>query len=273
MTSDHRSTPWRAVAPVLMCLALASGCASTGDGNWGAEVTLSPGWNRLADSAINALTSPHVWVPALGAAVFTIGDWDEETLEWATEHTPIFGSVEDAKDWSDDLATLAGVNWFVTGVAAPSGSEQYLANKAKGLGMQALTLAATRSVTSGLKSAVSRERPDRPEKDNSFPSLHTSGAASAAALAARNIDYLDISPGKKAWWQAGSYTVAGLTGWARIEGNRHYPSDVLFGYALGYFMAAFINDAFIMPSAREQLSVSVDSTDTQGLVMSLHYRW
>jgi len=35
------------------------------------------------------------------------------------------------------------------------------------------------------------------------------------------------------------------TGWARVEAQKHYPSDVLAGMALGNFMAAFIYDAFM----------------------------
>jgi membrane-associated phospholipid phosphatase len=30
-----------------------------------------------------------------------------------------------------------------------------------------------------------------------------------------------------------------------VEGQRHYPSDVLAGAALGHFLTAFIHDAFL----------------------------
>ena len=205
--------------------------------------------------------------------MFSIGDLDEETLDWAMEHNPIFGNIDNAKDWSDDLAVAASLNWLATGVMTPSGDSQYWENKARGLGMQALTLVATRSVTDGLKSATNRERPDRPEKDNSFPSLHTSGAAAAGTLAARNIEHLELTARQKKYWQAGSYALAGLTGWARIEGNRHYPSDVLFGYALGHFLAAFINDAFIIPVAGDDMLITVDSAGSKGLMVGLNYYW
>ena len=35
------------------------------------------------------------------------------------------------------------------------------------------------------------------------------------------------------------------TAWARVEGERHYPSDVLAGMAIGHFFGAFITDAFL----------------------------
>lgn len=39
--------------------------------------------------------------------------------------------------------------------------------------------------------------------------------------------------------------MAVITAWARVEGNVHYPSDVLVGAALGNFIGMFIHDAFI----------------------------
>jgi hypothetical protein len=33
--------------------------------------------------------------------------------------------------------------------------------------------------------------------------------------------------------------------WARVEAGSHYPSDVLAGVAMGHFIGAFINDAFL----------------------------
>jgi membrane-associated phospholipid phosphatase len=257
---------------LLLSIALASGCATQAGGNWGAATTFTPGWDRVGEAARKAVTDPLTWVPTAGAAVFAITDLDDEVLEWATDHNPIFGNIEDAKDWSDDLAVVASVNWFATAALAPSGDEHLWPNKARGMGMQALTLFATRSVTDGLKSLVDRERPDRPA-DNSFPSLHTSGATSAATLAARNIDYMNISDTQKAWWKAGGYTVAGLTGWARIEGNRHYPSDVLFGFALGHFIAAFMNDAFVTPEGRDNVAFRVNTAGPDGLVVGLDYQF
>ena len=67
--------------------------------------------------------------------------------------------------------------------------------------------------------------------------------------------------------------MAGLTGWARLEGNRHYPSDVLFGFALGNFIAAFMNDAFVTPEGREHLAFRVDTAGPDGLVLGLDYRF
>jgi membrane-associated phospholipid phosphatase len=38
---------------------------------------------------------------------------------------------------------------------------------------------------------------------------------------------------------------AATTGWARVEGQKHYPSDILAGACLGNFITTFIHDAFL----------------------------
>jgi hypothetical protein len=38
---------------------------------------------------------------------------------------------------------------------------------------------------------------------------------------------------------------AALSAWSRLEARAHYPSDVLAGVALGYYISAFIHDSFM----------------------------
>ncbi len=45
--------------------------------------------------------------------------------------------------------------------------------------------------------------------------------------------------------KAGNLFLASGVAWARVEGQKHYPSDVLAGAALGHFLTAFIHDAFL----------------------------
>lgn len=224
-------------------------------GDWGSNATVTPGWERVRQSARDAATSPHTWVPLAGAALFSIRDFDEQTVEWASSHNPIFGNRKDAKDTSDLLADISAVNYVVSAIAVPSRS---VSDKFKGVAIGLTAGGINDHVTSGLKSAVGRQRPDRP-KNNSFPSKHASGATLAATLAARNIDHIPISGRSQQVWKWSSWSIAGMTAWARVEARRHFPSDVLAGYALGYFLGAFINDAFITPAAGDRARLSFRS--------------
>jgi hypothetical protein len=51
--------------------------------------------------------------------------------------------------------------------------------------------------------------------------------------------------------QAGNIAYGALLGWARVEAQGHFPTDVLVGAALGHFINAFIYDAFMgLPKSR-----------------------
>jgi len=88
-------------------------------------------------------------------------------------------------------ATCAGT--FVTALAAPSGPEtgSWLVDKLKGGGVEIGAVAASGGLTSLLKQAVGRERPDG-SNNNSFPSGHSTGAFSCAALGGQNVKALSL---------------------------------------------------------------------------------
>jgi hypothetical protein len=77
-------------------------------------------------------------------------------------------------------------------------------------------------VTHGLKFAVNRTRPDGDRY--SFPSGHTSATFATAAVLQRHFG-----------WKVGvpAYGVAALVGASRMQANRHYPSDIVFGATVG----------------------------------------
>ncbi|GAA4001523.1 phosphatase PAP2 family protein [Sphingomonas humi] len=93
----------------------------------------------------------------------------------------------------------------------------------RGLGGTGLALGLTAATTQGLKWAIPETRPDRSD-NQSFPSGHTSISFAAAA-----------SLHKRYGWQAGlpAYAIAGFTGLARVEADKHYTHDVLAGAVLG----------------------------------------
>lgn len=238
---------------------LLSGCAVTTQRPWGSDATLAPGWQRVGTAAVDALSSPWTWGPALGAAACGIGKVDQEVSEWAQQETPIFGSPEQAGDASDALVRASRLTWQATGLISPSGETAgtWAWNKTKGFAVGYAALKTTEWSTSALKQSTKRTRPDASDT-SSFPSGHTSGATVTATLAARNLDYLPLPPAGLTTGRIAIGAMAVGTGWARIEAGKHYPSDVLAGAALGHFIGAFLNDAFLGLAAQPTLELSPD---------------
>jgi len=223
------------------------GCGTLFSGRgWGRDATLTPGWQRIKSSAVNAAVSPETWGPLAGAMALQIDDMDQRISDWASENNPVFGSMENAGEWSNNLETGSSIVYFITVIAASGGEDtsDWLIAKSKGLAAGLAAVGITGGSTRIIKRAAGRMRPD--ESDNkSFPSGHSSDAAAFTTLARRNLDSIPLSPGIRVSANIGIAGIAVATGWARVEGKKHFPSDVLAGYALGHFFSAFINDAFL----------------------------
>ncbi len=82
---------------MLMIIVILStgGCATGGDNGV---------WHRLVDNGHSSIKQKSVWVPLAAAAVLAATSADREISEWAIEHQPVFGSTDNASDWSDWLA-------------------------------------------------------------------------------------------------------------------------------------------------------------------------
>lgn len=245
---------------LLAACCLCSACTLLPDGSrWGEAATLTPGWQRVKASAVDAARSPWVWGPLASAAVLQVDSWDEEVADWASDETPIFGSPENAADWSDGLRTASVVGYGASVLATPSGDldGDWLLAKTQGAAVGAGAFAATAGVTGGLKSLTSRERPDGSD-DNSLPSGHASTAAVFGTLTVRNLQSIDVSPAMRTTLEIGAGAMTAGTAWARVEAGRHYPSDVLVGIALGNFMGAFFTRAFLDPELDSRLALGAE---------------
>jgi hypothetical protein len=242
----------------LCCVLSLSACSTLPDGKrWGEDATLRPGWERVQTSAINAAIDPWTWGPLLGAAAFQIDNFDRRTSNWAREHTPVFGSQNSAKDWSDDLRSASSFAHYATILATPSGDDpgDWMLSKAKGTLVSAAAVATTGQVTNFLKGQADRQRPNGADRE-SFPSGHTSASSIHTSLAARNLQSIEMSDLTRATLNVGLHALTFGTSWARIEAGWHYPSDTLFSMALGNFLASFINDAFMgLPDSHASLAM------------------
>ena len=232
---------------LLLILMLTTGCGTLPDGRgWGQDAIYPPRWERVRAAAKHALFDPVTWIPALGAGVFAIDDFDQKTSDWATEHTPIFGSVSGADDASDNLKNALQMETAATWLLTPSGSEfpEWGFAKIRGGAVEYGALQATGALTDLGKSTTGRTRPDD-SNDRSFPSQHASTAFANARLSNRNLDSIRMPAWARNSLKGGNLVMATGTAWARVEGKRHYPSDVLAGACLGNLVTTFIHDAFM----------------------------
>jgi membrane-associated phospholipid phosphatase len=54
--------------------------------------------------------------------------------------------------------------------------------------------------------------------------------------------------------------------WARVEGEKHYPTDVLVGAALGNFLTRFVHDAFLNLEPDDEFSFYLEPARDGGKV-------
>jgi len=246
-------------------LALLGGCATmSGD-------PFAVGWARTEQAALDAAKSPWVWAPLAGAAVTQVDNIDHRISNWAVDNTPVFGSVQNAHDWSNYLQGVETVAWLGSVALTPgaNGSSSWDAKLRDGMvGLGAI--AATGATTELIKVTANRERPDGGH--NSFPSGHTSFAAVTDTLTLHELDQIPMSDGARTATTIGIDALTFATGWARIEAGAHYPSDVLVGMSIGNFFGRMFSDAFLGDNLADRLSFAVEPVRGGGeIALSLRF--
>jgi membrane-associated phospholipid phosphatase len=221
---------------ILPLLALLSG-GCVGHGHWGEAAGFFAG-DRLSQAAVNAAKAPQTWVPLTAAGLLLATDVDQQWSEKLHEKQPLFG--DDARSVSNDLRDVASGAYVLTALLAPSPTWEA---KAKGFAVGASTALLDGAINHTLKVAIGRERPDG-KRDSSMPSGHASKAASRAMLARYNMRYMDMPGWSRHLADWTLHGVAVCTSLARVEAGKHHLSDVLVGYAIGNFVAAFMHEAF-----------------------------
>jgi len=238
----------------LLLFILATGCASAKRDVEPRDYWPSGG--RWKQSVMRAMKDRGTWIPLAGAAVVSIDDWDQHLSDWAVESTPVFGSNAHALEASDNLKTATTFAMVGTALAVPNGPGAW-ETKPERLALEVLTIQLNNVLTSALKDLTKRERPDGSD-DRSFPSGHASQAFTRTTLACRNVNEIrGLSRGWRITLKTSFKTLAAATAWARVEGGVHYPSDVLFGAALGNFVAIFVHDAFLPAESKMRVSATI----------------
>jgi len=80
--------------------------------NWAEDATLLPGWKRLGNAAVHAVSNPYTWLPASGAVALQFVHMDKNLSDWDIDHSLVFrsrmqGRVEGGVHYPSDV--LAGL--------------------------------------------------------------------------------------------------------------------------------------------------------------------
>lgn len=224
-----------------------TGCGTLNNGRgWGQDAIYPVDLKRIPRAALNALLDPQTFVPAAGALVFGLSQWDKKVSHWATGHTPIFGSIQNAENDRLYLEIPLYAEAFVTALATPGGgdSKDWVYSKLKGIAVEGAAELVTAGATSLLKDTTGRTRPNG-SSNKSFPSGEASAAFSSVALSNRNLDSIELPQEVRIPLKVVNILLGSSVAWARVEAQAHFPSDVLAGAALGNFLSTTVHDSFL----------------------------
>lgn len=256
---------------VLICLLfLTTSCAFINrKGSWGKRAIYPLSKDRILKALKDNATSKHVWIPMVGAGITHWGGYDHKITNWASHESSIFKNREQADNWSDNFNNILKYEMYASILLTPSMEEDkafasYAFNKVKGGLVVNVASTSTRFAHDRIAKAVHRTRPNKLDY-RSFPSGHSSEAGSRNRLVSRNMDYIDMNDNLRLGINALNTTMSAGTLWARLEGKRHFPSDVMVGYALGSFLSGFIYDSLMNQNEAENFSIipAKDSLFTQ----------
>lgn len=175
---------------------------------------------------------PYQWVPAaltIAATPILLEDDQHTSAESVEDH--YFGTQT---SYGDEFALVLGLTPIGVALArgAFTGDPRELA-----VTSEATLLIAAQ--TQLLKLATHRQRPDHGSGHDSFPSGHTSFAFGGATLLARAWER-DHDGSKLGYL---TFVPAAYVGLTRLEGNRHFLSDITFGAALGILTSNLVWNA------------------------------
>lgn len=215
---------------------------------------------RLKDALKNSATSPHVWRPLAAASVVALSGQDAKIASWGRQTTPLFASQDRAEKRSDQLGDVLEIqgygswlllDWKEKGVTQKS--KQFLAMET-GVRTSYWTTYAT-------KRATRRDRPQSQDK-LSLPSGHATAGGAWRNVVAHHLD------GRAKLMDHVNTGVASLKSWARVEAGKHYPTDVLVGYAIGSFFTELSHLLWMDTQSERHLSFL---PTTRSLIVTYHY--
>jgi len=231
----------------VLFLILAS-CSNLKKGTWGKKAIFPVKVEKIKNAFIKNITSAHVWAPVGISAIVYGLDYDKKISNWISNERLAYSDQTESDNYSDNWNIILKYEMYLSIFLPPSNSDKnighYFLNKAKGSVVVLGSEAITRSTQHWLRDKTNRLRPNLKDR-NSLPSGHATQAGSRRVLTSKNLE-ASLLPQK---YHIGLNTFNTLisigTLVARVEGRRHYLTDVLTGYSLGSFLSGFIYDSFI----------------------------
>ncbi len=194
--------------------------------------------------------------------------------------------------WNPSIASLS--DYMLIGISLLPVlfvSEHHTGHDFKSLGIMTLeAFALNYGATYIVKSTVNRTRPyvyntslsdkirTNKESRQSFYSGHTSQTAAATFLFAKVItDYHNLRPGIKVGIWAFAAALPAAEGYFRVKGGKHYPTDVITGYALGALSGFIIPELHrnfgYKPHKKTKLDLGLAPSLKGGMVMNMNLQF
>ncbi len=184
-----------------------------------------------------------------GVCAILATQMDGDVQDWFLENQPLPESINHFGDLYGNLYS----GFIILSVAGVSAIQSKSLNKFE---YAFATIGANGVTTVLLKEMVGRERPNG-ANHRSFPSGHTSHSFATATIFKESFG-----------WKLGApaYCLATITAMNRIQDNKHYLSDVVFGASLGTafgmgFSKVYLNDSKQVDMAfnpfRSEVQISV----------------
>jgi membrane-associated phospholipid phosphatase len=200
-----------------------------------AAIVAQPAQKSFWEHTKEGLSDPLIYSPLVAALALSFTDFDGEFSDYASEETPLFGSIKGAKDYSDNVTFKL--------LPLYAGLSQYFSLKSKGGGtfyqyVSFITPAlATYLFNDFLKDRTGRLRPDSSNFE-SFPSSHTAIASSLTGVI--NFNFQDNEKYSLGVSLFNEIIVASVA-LARLEAKKHHLTDTLVGYSIGKFFAHMLH--------------------------------
>jgi membrane-associated phospholipid phosphatase len=222
--------------------------------------------SAIAKDQVGILTSPRrikvkdlKWILPLAAATGTAYAFDRKTLHQISTSPSEVSDFRTASNFTGIYLPVAGIG--AAWVAGTLTHNEHL--RETGL-LAGETLADTALFTEMLKYATNRVRPTAtglpseagefwPEHygypaGDSFPSGHTAYAFAVAHVVADEYPNWEV--------KLAAYGLAAATGFERLGGREHFPSDVIVGGAAGYLIGGYVYNHHSAEAKKRRLMVN-----------------